>query len=189
MTLYDKGLIKAMKQAYKDSGYYVAVTENGVLIQTYGWGVEILGPAVPNSVKSLIVLHNGAMPKMNTAVNIQKNECASAILETVIATMDDLSAKYTATGGVPIKPTRLTLDGMRVWQTTTDLKVKLVAVEDQQILAGENWDAHLVGGAIYGRAWFGSMYVRPQFATPLEDIPLLDHLAQMQWIALESQED
>ena len=68
MTLYDKGLIRAMKKAYKEDGYYVALTDRGVLIQTDFWGAEITYGAVPNSVKSLIVLHNGAMPRMNTAV-------------------------------------------------------------------------------------------------------------------------
>ena len=184
MTIYDKGLIRAMKRAYKDDGYYVALTDNGVLIQTAFWGAEITAGAVPNSVKSLIVLHNGAMPRMNTAVCVQKNECASAILETVVSTMDELSKIYTATGGVPIKPTRITFDGMRAWQTTTDLKLRLVDVEDQQILTGESLDAHLVGGFIYGRTWFGSMYIRPQLLEQ-EDRPLIEHLAQMQWIPVE----
>ena len=184
MTIYDKGLLRAMKAAYKDSGYYVAMTDNGVLIQTAFWGVEITADAVPNSVKSLIVLHNGSMPKMNTAVCVQKNECASAILETVISTMDDLSKGFASTGGVPIKPTRLTFDGMRVWQTTTDLKLRLVDVDDQQILAGESVDAHLICGFIYGRTWFGGMYVRPQMIEP-EDRALINHLAEMQWIPVE----
>ena len=184
MTIYDKGLLRAMKAAYKDEGYYVAMTENGVLIQTAFWGVEITADAVPNSVKSLIVLHNGAMPKMNTAVCVQKNECASAILEAVVSTMDDLSRGFAATGGIPIKPTRLTFDGMRVWQTTSDLELQLVDVDDQQILAGESVDAHLLGGFIYGRAWFGSMYIRPQLLEQ-EDRPLIEHLAQMQWIPVE----
>ncbi len=184
MTIYDKGLLRAMKAAYKDSGYIVAVTEDSVIIQTTFWGVEIVKAAVPNSIKGLIVVHNGEMPRLNTAVNIQKAECSSVILETALATMDELAKAYTATGGVPIKPTRLTFDGMRVWQTTTDLKLRLVDVDDQQILAGENWEAQLVDRYIYGRNWFGSMYVLPQTGLP-EDKPLLNHLAEMQWIPVE----
>lgn len=37
MTIYDKGLIRAMKQAYKEDGYYVAVIEDGILIQSDSW--------------------------------------------------------------------------------------------------------------------------------------------------------
>ena len=184
MTIYDKGLIRAMKQAYKETGYIVAVTEDSVIIQTTFWGVEIVKNAVPNSIKGLIVVHNGEMPRPNTAVNIQKSECSSVILETALATMDELLKIYTDTGGVPIKPTRLTFDGMRVWQTTTDLKLRLVEADDQQILTGEHWEAHLVGRYIYGRNWFGSMYVLPQTGLP-EDKPLRDHLSQMQWIPVE----
>ena len=37
MTMNDKGLIRAMKEAYKGSGYEVAVTDGSVLIQTGAW--------------------------------------------------------------------------------------------------------------------------------------------------------
>lgn len=33
MTIYDKGLIRAMKAAYRDDGYDVATTDDGILIQ------------------------------------------------------------------------------------------------------------------------------------------------------------
>ena len=33
MTIYDKGLIRAMKKEYKDNGYYVAMTETGMVCQ------------------------------------------------------------------------------------------------------------------------------------------------------------
>lgn len=184
MTIYDKGLIRAMKQAYRDGGYDVAVTDHGVLIQADGWGLEILGEAVPNSVKSLIVLHNGSLPRMDSAVHVSKGECADAILEMVVSTMDDLAEAYTLPGGSPIKPTRLTFDGCRVWQTTDNLRIRLVDVDDQQILSGENVDAHLVNGVIFGRTWFGSMYVRTQLVQD-EDAPLMKHLAEMQWIPVD----
>ena len=184
MTICDKGLIRAMKKAYRDDGYYVAVTDNGVLIQSEWWGVEIIADAVPNSVKSLIVLHNGCLPKLNSAVYVSKGECADAILETVVGAMDDLARAYTATGGKIIKPTRLTIDGCRVWQTTDSLKIWLVDVDDQQILTCESVDARLVNSSIYGRNWFGSMFVRTQLV-PVKDSPLLEHLSEMQWIPVE----
>lgn len=184
MTIYDKGLIRAMKKAYRDGGYDVALTDKGILIQTPCWGAEIIAEAVPNSIKSLIVLHCGAMPRFNSAVHAVKGECSDMILEAVAATMDGLAKDYTAKGGLAIKPTRLTFDGYRVWQMADTLSVRLVDVENQQILAGESWDAHLVDGMIYGRNWFGSMYIRTEMAVP-EDKVLLNHLAEMQWIPVE----
>ena len=178
MTIYDKGLIRAMKQAYRDGGYDVAVTDNGVLIQSDGWGVEIAFDAVPNSVKSLIVLHNGSLPVMNKAVHVSKGECSEAILEVVTGTMDDL-AKMQA--GRRIKPTRLTMDGCNVWQTTDRMDVHLVDVDDQQILAAQIVNCYLIAGVIYGRNWFGSMYIRTR-TVQHEDVSLVEHLSEMQWI-------
>lgn len=188
MTIYDKGLVKAMKAAYRDGGYDVALTDNGILIQTAGWGVEIVAAAVPNSVKSLIVLHNGAMPRMDSAIHVAKGECGGMILEAVVGTMDSLTAAYTATGGRKIKPTRITFDGERVWQLSDNLEVRLVAAEDQVILTGEQFDARLVGGTIFCRNWFGGMYVRTIPAVS-EDQALMEHLGQMQWVPVEAWDD
>ena len=173
-----------MKAAYRDSGYDVALTEDGLLIQTSCWGVEILAEAVPNSIKSLIVLHNGAMPRMNSAVHLQKDSGGDMILEVVLASMDDLSSRFIANEGRKIKPTRVTLDGYRVWQVTKELDVKLVHVDNQQIFSVIQQDGYLVNNAIYARNWFGQMYMRTEIAVP-EDKPLLQHLAQMQWIPVE----
>ena len=184
MTIYDKGLIRAIKAAYKDGGYDVAMTEEGLLIQGECWGVEISRDAVPNSVKSLIVLHSGAMPGMNKAIHVAKSECGDIILETTVSTMDSLSKQFTTTGGRTIKPTTLTFGGNRVWQTTDSLEIRLIDPNDQQILTGESWDAHLVTRHIYGRNWFGQMYIMCQPVVP-EDKPLLSHLSEMQWIPVE----
>ena len=107
------------------------------------------------------------------------------ILETVLSTMEELSNAYMKTGGAPIKLTRLTFDGLRVWQTATDLKVRLVDVDNQQILTvSDSVDARLVGRYLYHRDSLCSVYVLTEQGLP-EDIPLLDHLGQMQWIPVE----
>ena len=57
-------------------------------------------------------------------------------------------------------------------------------VDDQQILSGENVDALLINGVIFGRTWFGCMYVRTRVVQE-EDAPLMKHLAEMQWIPVD----
>lgn len=187
MTIYDKGLLRAMKAAFRDNGYDLAMTENGLLIQTGDWGVLIRKDMVPSSIKSLIVLHSGDMPRMNSAIHVHKAECNDMILETAMGTMDDLANQYTAKGGFAIKPTRLTLDSKRVWQLAEKLDVRLVDMDNQQILMttyGEKVDARLLGNAIYSRLPYGSLFIRTE--TPVsEDKPLLQHLSQMQWIPVE----
>ena len=182
--IYDKGLLRAMKAAYRDDGYCVALTEKGLLIQGAGWGVEISRDAVPNSVKSLIVLHNGGMPEMNKAVSVKKGECGELILEVAVNNADVLSEAFTESNSRRIKPTTLTFEGCRVWQTTDSLEIRLVDPDDQQILTAESFEAFLVRGHIYGRSWFGQMYVQCQTPDPDHKIQL-DHLAQLQWIPVE----
>ena len=188
MTIYDKGLLRAMKAAYKDDGYEVALTEAGLLIQTDNWGVIIHPKMVPNSIKSLIVLHSGAMPRMDTAVRVQKDECGDVITEAVTGPMETLNCNYAAKGGMLIKPTRLTFDGKRVWQLTENLDVRLVDPDNQQILMfmyGEKLEVYLVAGMIYSRLPYGCcVYIRPETIMP-EDRQLLQHLSQMQWIPVD----
>lgn len=120
MTVYDNSIIRAMKQAYREDGYDVAAVGDYIVIRTHGWGVMIDKDDVPNGIKSLIVLHNGAMPEDGTAVNLMKRECASVIPEVVTSVMDNL---LDATQAVPISPARLTVDGLQVWQETKTLAV------------------------------------------------------------------
>lgn len=187
MTIYDKGLIRAMKAAWRDNGYDLAMTEDGLLIQTGDWGVLIRRDMVPSSIKSLIVLHSGDIPKMNTAVHVHKSECNDLILETALGTMEDLAREYTANGGFAIKPTRLTLDSKRIWQMTDTLNVRLLDGDNQRVmtlLLGERLDTRLLGGVIYLRHWAATIYIRTEIILP-EDRGLLQHLAEMQWIPVE----
>ena len=189
MTIYDKGLIRAMKAAFRDNGYDLAMTEDGLLIQTGDWGVMIRKDMVPSSIKSLIVLHSGDMPRMNTAVHVHKAECSDMILEMALGTMDDINNQYTAKGGFTIKPTRLTLDSKRVWQLTDTLNLRLLDADNQQVMTlflGERLDTRLLGGVIYLRHWAGTVCVRTEMTLP-EDRHLLEHLAEMQWIPVEAE--
>ena len=156
MTIYDNSIIRAMKQAYREEGYYVAAVGDYIVIRTHGWGVMIDKDDVPNGIKSLIVLHNGAVPEDGTAVNLMKRECTSVISDMVTGVMDEL---LEATHAVPISPTRLTVDGLQVWQETETLAIKLVHPENQQILdCIDRGGMMLVSGYLFQRTRFGSVF-------------------------------
>lgn len=187
MTIYDKGLLRAMKAAYKDEGYDVALSDGYMIIQTKGWGVRMHTELVPNSVKSLIVLHNGSMPRKDSAVHVAKGECGDVFLDMVATFFEELANDYTASGGLAIKPTRLTFDGKRVWQLTDKLDVRLVDVDDQQImltLYGEKVNTQLIGNTIYSRLAYGALFIHAEKGLP-EDRHLMQHLSGMQWIPVE----
>ena len=78
MTFNEKGLIRAMKAAYKEYGYTVAATDFGYIITGEMWGVSIHDKAIPNTVKGLIVTHAGKLPDVGNAINVKKGETSSS---------------------------------------------------------------------------------------------------------------
>ena len=85
--LYDKGLLKAMKDKYRRVGYSVANDGRGCLwILADSWFVGLRNEIVSNDVKSLIVLHFGRMPEVGAAMNVRKGEEPNAeITDTVLS--------------------------------------------------------------------------------------------------------
>ena len=184
MIFNEKGLIRAMKSAYKEDGYTVAGTDSGYIITGEMWGVSIHDKAVPNTVKGLIVTHAGKLPDVGKAISVKRGETSSMIYELAVDRIENLDALYRDRKREAIRPTRLTMDGYRLWQQPDYLAVKLIGPVNQQILDYGDQDAYLVGNAIYGQTVYGSVFVCCEVAAP-EDKPMLAHLEQMQWIPVE----
>ena len=184
MTFNEKGLIRAMKAAYKEDGYTVAGTDYGYIITGEMWGVSIHEKAIPNTVKSLIVLHAGKLPDVGRAIGTQKGETSSVIYEMAVDRIDSLRRLYHENKRELIRPTRLTIDGYRLWQNPGTLAVQLIDPDNQQILDFTDNDAYLICDTIYGETVYGSVFVHREVVAP-EDLPMLAHLEQMQWIPVE----
>lgn len=184
MTFNEKGLLRAMKRDYKNAGYVVAGTDYGYIITGEMWGVSVHEKAIPNTVKSLIVLHAGKLPDVGKAINVRKDDISNWIYEMAVDGIESLDALYREKKREVIRPTRLTMDSYRLWQLPGDLQIRLIDPEKQQILDYTDNDTYLIKGAIYGTTVYGSVYVCCE-AEVDEDRPLLVHLEQMQWIPVE----
>ena len=184
MIFNEKGLIRAMKNAYKDDGYTVAATDTGLIITGEMWGVQINEKAIPNTVKSLIVLHAGKIPEAGNAISVGKGETGSMFFEMAIDRTEKLMELYTQGKRAVIRPTRLTMDGYRVWQLPDCLRIRLIDPENQQIIDYCDHDAYLVGNTIFGVTVYGTVYVCREMVPP-EDSAVMAHLEQMQWIPVE----
>lgn len=184
MTFNETGLKRAMKSAYKQDGYTVVGTSDGLIITGEMWGVSIAEKAVPNTVKSLIVLHAGKLPDAGNAINVKKGETISMIYELAVCDIQRLDGLYRDRKREAVRPTRLTMDGYRLWQKPDTLEVMLIDPQNQQILDYGDQDAYLVGNAIYGETVLGSVFALREDVAP-EDKIMLSHLEQMQWIPLE----
>lgn len=184
MTFNEKGLIRAMKAAYKEYGYTVAATDFGYIITGEMWGVSIHDKAIPNTVKGLIVTHAGKLPDVGNAINVKKGETSSIIYELAVERIESFDRLYREKKRELIRPTRLTMDGYRLWQNPHTLAIKLIDPENQQILDFTDNDAYLICDTLYGTTVYGSVFVHREVVSP-EDLPMLAHLEQMQWIPVE----
>lgn len=184
MIFNEKGLIRAMKKAYKDDGYTVAATDTGLIITGEMWGVQLNDKAIPNTVKSLIVLHAGKIPEPGNALGVSKSETGTMFYDMAVDRVEKLLELYVQGKRAAIRPTRLTMDGFRIWQLPNSLSVHLIDPENQQILDYSDHDAYLVGNTIFGVTVYGTVYVCREVLPP-EDEAVINHLEQMQWIPLE----
>lgn len=62
MIIEEKGLVKAIKAAYRHSGYTVLNQGGEVTIYTEGWFVRCLWTKLPRKALAIIVEHMGMIP-------------------------------------------------------------------------------------------------------------------------------
>ena len=68
MIIEEKGLVKAIKIAYRHGGYTVLNQDGEVTIYTEGWFVRCLWPKLPRKALATIVEHIGMIPDDGEAV-------------------------------------------------------------------------------------------------------------------------
>ena len=181
MTFSEKGLLRAMKAAYRRYGYTAAQSDSGLLIFTDKWGCGIRDDVVPDAVKGLVVSHAGKLPADGKAMLVSKNGVCDAIYDVAVERVRDLKKAWNDGTAKRIGLTRLTLDGMVIWQRAEDLKMLMTDPDDMNVLDIISYDAHEVAGAVYTENWNGIVWVE-QSSPDYKSIHL-KHLEQMQFIA------
>ena len=84
MVIYEKGLLRAMKEAYKSEGYEIECTNTGgvveIHIETPTWYVMCVKENLPRKVLALIVEHLGEIPLPGQAMQVKKKETQTKII-------------------------------------------------------------------------------------------------------------
>lgn len=88
--IYEKGLIKAMKQEYgKADGYTVANDGQSTWLVAGTWFAGVPNENLSNEIKSVIVLHFGRLPIAAEALSAEKKGCVQAeLMETCMEVPD-----------------------------------------------------------------------------------------------------
>lgn len=186
MIVNDKSLVRGMKDAYRRAGYTIMVRPNDTWVIHSGyWAVVIDGQSnVPNEVLSLIVLHVGFLPEMETAYRVFKTDTGTAIQEELYAVADETISKLEAARMQPdnvadIQQTKLTLGNYRVWQQEKDLKILLIDPRYESIMDSKR-GVRCAGDTIFQAGGVSTVYVM-RVETEADNAQI-EHLSQMQWV-------
>ncbi len=186
MVVNEKGLLSAMKDAYKLDGYQVAVDESGgienMIIHTPMWTVVIMKSELPRKVLAMVVEHIGEIPRVGTAFQAKKKETQTEIFNVVAgAPMDYHSDNQPRR---IVRRTNLILGGFPLWQTATDQKVVKVYPDYEDIINWGNGVVRLVGDDVLmidddvSRA-----YIRASSPKAAQELEMLTHLTQIKWVS------
>lgn len=186
MVIDEKGLLAAMKDAYKTDGYKVAVEDEAgienVILHTPMWTVVILKKELPRKVLGLIAEHIGEIPQPGTAFQVKKKEAQTEIFKMVA----EAPLEYHS-GEKPrriVRRTSLILGGFPLWQAATEGTVVKVFPDYEDIIQWGTNVVRLVGDDVMmiddtvSRA-----YIRCQPPKDAPDREKLEHLAKIQWVA------
>ena len=84
MVINEKGLLRAMKEAYKADGYEIECKEVGgekeIHLETTRWYVMCILQNLPRKVLGLIAEHMGDLPTPGQAVQVKKKECQTKLI-------------------------------------------------------------------------------------------------------------
>ena len=114
----EKGLLRAMKSAYRGGGYEVAGCgeENELFINGYSWCVKVPQKQCPRKVLALLVEHVGLIPE-GEAFRVQKLDGAQTIvLSMALQSKNSLCELFRREFPKDIRQTAMTWKGWRIWQ-------------------------------------------------------------------------
>lgn len=114
MLINENGLIRAIKSAYKHSGYTVANLGEDIAIYGRSWFVQCKRAMLPRKVMATIVEHTGMIPEEQSPVLIQKDTDPQTIMEDVAR--DDMDHWRSGQRGDSVTIVPVTMQGYQIFQ-------------------------------------------------------------------------
>ena len=183
MVINERGLIRAMKEAYKAAGYEIECKEVGgekeIHLETTRWHVMCIQKNLPRKVLGLIAEHLEDLPKPGQAVQVKKKEC-----QTKIITKD----RYAFRGVTPddcicppmIHKTSLVYRYSNIWQQKSGNKVFWVDPDLEDIMNLYGQVVCLGEKVLHLAGTHSSVSIAPSDPQKAEDKRMLEYLANIQ---------
>ena len=183
MVINESGLCAAMKAAFKkkSTGYKVAAQlsqnqEEELVISAPGWIAIINRENAPRKVLGLMVEHVGDLPQEGKAFQVQDTKAQAEIIDMAVPEMGK------AVLGAVVKRTQLQYNGYQIWQRVDDHSVFMLAGKVEDMLDDYNRPVILAdNGMFYAQGVASRLYLQP-LQVMQNDLPVLHHLAKMQWV-------
>lgn len=115
MLVSEKGLVRALKDAYRRQGYTVLNSGTDLMIYTPSWYVRTTWEELPRKALSTIVEHMGVIPSTENALYIKKDADPQAVLQDIVG--KDVSTWLQDDPGELVYMTPLVYCGSRVFQS------------------------------------------------------------------------
>lgn len=114
MLISEKGLVRAIKHAYKREGYTVSNQGDYVAIYTESWFVKCSRKALPRKALALIVEHLGDTPDAGCPVQITGSEDAQQLMEAVAT--EDMEKWCGGQGNNAVTMVPVIMNGLQIFQ-------------------------------------------------------------------------
>lgn len=123
--LDEKGMVAALKAAYKGGGYKAAFAEGKVMLRCGGWAAELDEEYILPRVVGTVVEHIGVLPSKPAAYYCQKkmDPGSGVSLDEELDAWEEIH-KQSEAADTPIRRTRLLPDGCEIWQTGAGLRAR-----------------------------------------------------------------
>lgn len=186
MIVNEKGLLRAMKEAWKHGGgYNVAVELDlanvvNMVIGTGWWTVIIAWDELPRKVLGMVAEHLGTLPKAGEAFRVMDGEP-----QTEIFGVASKGLRVVHEGDPPvqlIRRTELTVGGYPLWQRVDDGKVFRLSPDGEDLLLLGKGTPKIVDRAMMMDDMVSRAYVamEPE-PEDQKTLGLLAHLGKVKW--------
>lgn len=183
MVINEKGLLRAMKEAYKSDGYEIECTQTGgvkeIHLETARWYVSCVLKNLPRKVLGLIVEHLGEIPEPGQAVQVKKKECQTKILSQGRDAFRGITPED-CVNPTSVHKTSIVYRGGNIWQQSWENRVFWVNPELEEIMDMKAKVVCLGQKVLHISGTVSGVSIAPTEAQTVVDKRTLDYLAGIQ---------
>lgn len=168
MVINEKALVAQMKEAYKNGGYRVLVSDSRMVFSNGYWLASIDKDNVPSKLLGMLAEHIREVPSEGQAYRVYKTKegtiAQSAILEDALKPLLNMQEQRDEAwddpaGGPMMLQTPLTYNGMQLWQSLPGNDIYMIDPRFAAMISQKAEDVWKVGNGLYVEGEISELWV------------------------------